>query len=176
MKLLSEVNPLLGRRIGGRIRSLAAAAFCGLCVFGLGAPTARAQHEGHDLVGWVPREILERTVSLRNGIGNYHEKATTSSAKAQAFYDQGLNYLNSYVWIEAARSFNQALRLDPNLAMAYAGLFDVFVHMQDLSAARSALEKAQALAEKSTELEREKIEIRARQMEFLDDRKTWRNS
>lgn len=171
MKLLSEVNPLLGRRIGGGIRSLAAAAFSGLCVFGLGAPTARAQHEGHDLVGWVPREILERTVSLRNGIGNYHEKATTSSAKAQAFYDQGLNYLNSYVWIEAARSFNQALRLDPNLAMAYAGLFDVFVHMQDLSAARSALEKAQALAEKSTELEREKIEIRARQMEFLDDRK-----
>ena len=28
-----------------------------------------------------------------------------SSKEAQAFYDQGLAYLHSYIWIEAARSF-----------------------------------------------------------------------
>ena len=48
-----------------------------------------------------------------NGIGNSHEAVTTTSKEAQAFYDQGLNYLESYVWIEASRSFHQALRLDP---------------------------------------------------------------
>ena len=32
------------------------------------------------------------------------------SPEAQRFYDQGLAYLHNYVWIEAARSFHQALR------------------------------------------------------------------
>jgi len=42
--------------------------------------------------------------------------------RAQAFFDQGLAYLHSYVWLDAARSFNEALRADPNLAMAQLGL------------------------------------------------------
>jgi len=58
-------------------------------------------------------------VTIRTGIGELHEKVSTQSAEAQSLYDQGLAYLHSYVWIEAARSFHQALRLDPNLAMAY---------------------------------------------------------
>jgi hypothetical protein len=52
-------------------------------------------------------------------ISNLHQKVTTPSAKAPAFYEQGLNYFSSYVWIEAARSFHQALRLDSTLAAAY---------------------------------------------------------
>src|SRR5271169_6147983 len=70
----------------------------------------------------IPAELLERPLPLRHGIGHAHEAVTTSSADAQAFYDQGLAYLHSYVWIEAARSFHQALRLDPKLAMAQLGL------------------------------------------------------
>lgn len=153
-----------------RVRCAAWRWFCALIMLGVLGPAGRAQHEGHDLVGWVPQEILERPVSLRGGIGNYHEEASASSHGAQAFYDQGLNYLHGYVWVEAARSFNQALRAAPNLAMAYIGLCDVFVHLHDLPAARAALEKALALAEKTTELERQKIDIRSRQMDFLDDR------
>ncbi len=110
-----------------------------VCLSGLWIAPLLAQHEsheGHELVGWVPQEILERPVSLRRDIGNVHEKVTTSSSEAQAFYDQGLNYLSSYVWIEAARSFHQALRLDPKLAAAYAGLCDVYINLQDLPAAR----------------------------------------
>src|SRR5215470_435348 len=95
---------------------------------------ARAQHESHGgdhSVGWIPREILERPVPLRRDIGNVHEKVTTSSKEAQAFYDQGLNYMSSYVWIEAARSFHQAAHLDPNMASAYVGISDVYVALQD---------------------------------------------
>src|SRR4026207_409402 len=58
-------------------------------------------------------EIASRPVPLRTGIGSAHDAVGTTSKEAQAFYDQGLAYLHSYVWLEAARSFNQALRLPP---------------------------------------------------------------
>src|SRR6185436_20092693 len=48
-------------------------------------------------------DVLSRPVSLREGIGRAHEPVTTTSPRAQAFYDQGLAYLHSFVWIEAAR-------------------------------------------------------------------------
>lgn len=127
-------------------------------------------HEAHEIVGWVPQEILQRPVSLRSDIGNLHEKVTTSSREAQAFYDQGLNYLSSYVWIEAARSFHQALRLDSSLAAAQVGLCDVYLELQDVPAARAALQEAQSLSSRISEPERQKMEIRARLVEFLEDK------
>ena len=63
-------------------------------------------------------DVATRPVPLRTGIGSAHDAVKTASAEAQKFYDQGFAYLHSYVWLEAARSFNQALRIDPNLAMA----------------------------------------------------------
>src|SRR4029453_9458648 len=79
-------------------------------------------HAGCTSMGWVPAEILERPVTLRAGTGNSLDVATTSSPEALAFYRQGVNYLHGYVWIEAARSFNQALRVDPQMALAHWGL------------------------------------------------------
>jgi tetratricopeptide (TPR) repeat protein len=135
------------------------------------SPQARTQEptQPKPMIGWVPREILERPVSLRAGIGTIHDKITTSSSQAQAFYDQGLAYLNSYVWIEAARSFNQALRLDPSLAMAYLGLSDAYIGLQDLREAAAAFEKARTLSEKVSVRERAWIAIRGRYFEFLAD-------
>jgi tetratricopeptide (TPR) repeat protein len=141
-----------------------------VAVFILAAP-ALAQHESHDrtTVGWVPREILERPVALREGIGAVHEEVTTSSPQAQSFYDQGLAYLHSFVWIEAARSFNQALRLDPNMAMAQLGLSDTFMGLSDAPAARGALEKAEFLADSASESERRKIQVHALLLTWFDD-------
>jgi tetratricopeptide (TPR) repeat protein len=135
------------------------------------AMPALAQHEGHDagMVGWVPREILERPVPLREGVGTLHDPVTTSSPQAQAFYDQGLAYLHSFVWIEAARSFNQALRLDPKLAMAYVGLSDAYIGLADTASAHQALDKAQSPADSVTEMERRKIEIHVLLLAWLDD-------
>src|SRR6266446_4756556 len=144
-----------------------------VCVLAVWVAPVLAQHEGHEehvVVGWVPQEILDRPVQLRHQIGNLHEKVTTSSVEAQAFYDQGLNYLASYVWIEAARSFHQALRLDPSLPAAYVGLCDVYVQLQDVPAARAALEKAQSLSSAVTDVERQRMEIRARLVDFLEDK------
>ena len=128
---------------------LCACLFFLVCVVGLGVRPATAQedpHANHQSVGYVPRTILERPLPIRKGTGTVHETVTTLSREAQAFYDQGLAYLHSYVWVEAARSFNQALRHDGKLAMAYVGLSRAYSGLDDLNAARESLEKAQSLA------------------------------
>jgi len=102
-------------------------------------------------------------------VGPVHEKVTTSSPEAQKYYDQGLAYLHSYVWIEAARSFNQALRLDPKIAMAYVGLSRTYSGLTDPKAALEALQKAQALAPSVQEWERHRIQLRAQQLQAIDD-------
>src|SRR5262249_51553746 len=49
-------------------------------------------------------------------------RVTTTSPQCQAFFDQALGYYYSYVWMEAARSFETALSHDPNCALAWWGL------------------------------------------------------
>ncbi len=122
--------------------------------------------QGHDEpnVGHVPRTILEKPVVLREGVGNAREAVTTSSPEAQAFYNQGINYLHSYVWIEAARSFHQALRLDANLAMAWVGLSRAYSGVDDPKAAQDALDKAKTLADKAAPWERTRIDLRQLQL------------
>jgi len=132
-------------------------------------PGQEMNHAGQQDSSPVPREILERPVPLRQGIGTVHEKVTTSSPEAQAFYDQGLAYLHSYVWIEAARSFHQALRLDPNLAMAYLGLTDTYIGLQDVTTAHAAFQRAQELRQRASERERTWITIRERELAYLED-------
>jgi tetratricopeptide (TPR) repeat protein len=138
---------------------------------GLSGLSAAAQDDPHAAcaaVGWVPRAVLERPVPLRTGIGRTHE-AVTTSPEAQAFHDQGLAYLHSYVWIEAARSFNQALRLDPKLALSWVGLSRAYSGLEDGPAARAGLEKARALSAGVSEKERRKIALRALQLDAVED-------
>jgi tetratricopeptide (TPR) repeat protein len=91
-------------------------------------------------------ELAARPTTIRTGIGSAHDAVSTTSKEAQAFYDQGLAYLHSYVWLEAARSFNQALRIDSKLALAHAGLIVAYTELNASADARTALERAQALA------------------------------
>ena len=121
--------------------------------------------------GYVPAELLDRTLPLRKGVGNSHEAITTASKEAQAYYDQGLNYLESYVWIEAARSFHQVLRLDPSCAMASLGLSYVCSGIEDKEGAKQYLEKAKALAAGASERERARLNIREKQLAAIDDLK-----
>ena len=129
---------------------------------------AQSPHD-HDKVGWVPKEILERPVALRQGIGNLHEQVTTTSPQAQAFYDQGLNYQHAYEWIEAARAYHQAANLDPSLAMAYVGLSAVHLAILDTDGAVKASEQAIARSGNASPIERTRIAICAAQMEYLRD-------
>lgn len=156
-----------------RRRACASAAAMALssCLALVAGPLA-AQEDPHAncaAMGWVPREILARPLPLRHGVGNNSERVSTSSEEAQAFYDQGLNYLHGYVWIEAARSFNQALRHDPDLAMAYVGLSRVYSGLDDPAAAREALEAAVARAATASPREQRRVALRAKQLDAIDD-------
>jgi tetratricopeptide (TPR) repeat protein len=137
-----------------------------------GSAPALAQEDPHAACAappsYVPEEILRRPVTLRSGIGNSHETVSTDSPQAQAFYDQGLNYLESYVWIEAARSFHQALRIDPKLAMAYIGLSRVASGLDNPASAEQYFEKAKALASQASDRERRRIAIREKQLAAMD--------
>src|ERR1700751_1642183 len=124
------------------------------------------EHTNHTRVGWVPEEILNRPVALRQGIGVYQEKVTTSSPLAQKFYDQGVAYLHSYVWIEAARAFHEALRNDPKMAMAYVGLSYAYSPM-DYRAARAALDQADSLSAAADDRERRRMAIRRAQLDAM---------
>ena len=114
-------------------------------------------------------EVASRPVTLRTGIGSAHDAVSTSSADAQAFYDQGLAYLHSFVWLEAARSFSQALRLDPNLAMAHLGLSVAYIELNAPAAARDALARAQALGAKAGAHDAAHLGARALQMAAEND-------
>jgi tetratricopeptide (TPR) repeat protein len=114
------------------------------------AQAADDPHAACTAVGWVPQGLLDKPVALREGSGagrgrgQVHDPVTTTSAEAQAFYDQGVAYLHSYVWIEAARAFRQALRLDSRLALAHLGLSRVATALEDKAAARRELELGEA--------------------------------
>ena len=103
-------------------------------------------------------EIAKRPVALRTSIGSAHDPIGTRSKDAQAFYDQGLAYLHSYGWVEAARSFHQALRTDPDLSMAYAKLALAYTELNASAAARDALERAKALAAQAAAHDRRHVD------------------
>jgi tetratricopeptide (TPR) repeat protein len=133
---------------------------------GARSPAQQSSHQGHSPAGPVPLEILQRPVTLRTGIGELHEKVSTPSPEAQSFYDQGLAYVHSYVWIEAIRSFHQALRADPKLGMAYLGLTDAFIGLQEVGTARATLERAKGLQQGMSDRERTWLAIRESELEF----------
>ena len=125
------------------------------------------QHAAH-VVPSIPQALLERSVPIRTGIGEAHDNAGTKSREAQAFYDQGLAYLHSFVWIEAARSFHQALQHDPNLALAHVGLSYAYIELSQPARAKQAIGSAQSLASKAGEHEKRHVEVRALQMAAED--------
>ena len=137
---------------------------CFVLAFGLQPSAFGQQQHGPHLVPSLPLSLLERTVTLRTNIGAAHDDSGTSSKEAQAFYDQGLAYLHSYVWIEAARSFNQAIKHDQNLALAHVGLSYAYIELSKVTEAKAAIAKAQALSAKADDHVKRHVEARALQM------------
>ncbi|HXU22158.1 MAG TPA: hypothetical protein VN788_16365, partial [Verrucomicrobiae bacterium] len=158
-------------RVRVLVKNLLAVAICCVIAGFAFCPLSKAQaapSESHQHVGWIPLAFLQRPIALQTGIGSIHEQVTTSSKQAQEFYDQGLAYLQSYFWAQAARSFYQALHYDPKLAMAYVGLSYAYSPM-DFPAAKAALAHAKALSSGVTDRERRRIQIRALQLDAMVD-------
>lgn len=76
------------------------------------------------------------------GLGSLHMPVTTSVPEAQAFFDQGLRLLYAFNHQESRRAFEEAARLDPELAMAWWG--QAMTHAVNLNAPMSAESGRQA--------------------------------
>src|SRR5690242_15408556 len=85
------------------------------------------------------------------GIGNAHIKIT-ATPEAQMWFDQGLNLLHDFWDYESARAFQQSVRVDPQCAMCYWGLYkaESFYHSTAQGHAGQALAQAVALKKNAT--------------------------
>ena len=104
-----------------------------------------------------------------DGLGNLHHAVTTNSPLAQRFFDQGLTFVYAFNDDEAADSFKEGARLDPNMAMAYWGialsLGPNINQPEDTDrgkAAYEAITKAQSLEASASDEERQYIEALAK--------------
>jgi len=105
---------------------------------------------------------------LMPGIGDANLKITTSSEAAQSYFNQGLRLLHDFWDFESYRAFQEAVRLDPDAAMAYWGEFEALkMHGPVTDDAKAALEKAKSIEDKVTDHER--YYIRAAEHELKDD-------
>lgn len=94
-------------------------------------------------------------------------RVSTASPECQAFVDQGLGYYYSYVWMEAARSFETALKHDPNCAFAWWSLSKA-CEKWGKAAYAPPLKKAQDLMANANEREMRLIKARLQEKGLID--------
>jgi hypothetical protein len=96
------------------------------------------------------------------GIGNAHIHIT-ATPEAQMWFDQGLNLLHDFWDYESARAFEQSVRVDPQCAMCYWGLYqaEIFYHRNAKYYANQMLTKAVRLEHNASKAERLYIEASA---------------
>jgi Tfp pilus assembly protein PilF len=87
----------------------------------------------------------------------YKYRISTTSPECQAFFDQGLGYHYSYVWMEAARSFETAVEHDPSCPMAWWGLYRAFDAWKKPDLATKALLKANEIKDRASHREQQLI-------------------
>ena len=58
-------------------------------------------------------------------VGSYSRPVTTASSAAQRWFDRGVNWCFGYHHEEAVRCFEKALEINPDDALARAGLAEV---------------------------------------------------
>ncbi|MFN7929782.1 MAG: hypothetical protein U0Y68_17925 [Blastocatellia bacterium] len=114
-----------------------------------------AQHQHHPTTEAKPATLIP-------GLGQLHHPVSTRVPAAQQFFTQGLLLIYAFNHEEAARSFQRAAQLDPQLAMAWWGYAlavgpnynETTIDAARMKAAVEAVEKAQALANNASEIER----------------------
>jgi tetratricopeptide (TPR) repeat protein len=86
-----------------------------VCAAQAAAPPQRKSAPTMPLTKLTPARLVPDQCLLRY-------RVSTESEKCQAYVDQALGYYYSYVWMEAARSFETAIEHDKNCAFAWWGL------------------------------------------------------
>jgi tetratricopeptide (TPR) repeat protein len=114
----------------------------------------------------LPAPASESTPPLYQDLGKLHVPVTTTSAKAQAYFDQGMRLLFAFNHAEAARAFRAAQQFDAGCAMCYWGEAlvlgpNINAPMFPAATAPAAAAAANALARAGTAKPAEQALIRA---------------
>jgi hypothetical protein len=112
------------------------------------AAPKNAVQPGHSIHGRGFDEGPRQAARLMGGTGDVDFQVTTTSARAQAFVNQGVGQLHGFWYFEAERSFRQAAAIDPQCAMAYWGM--ARANLENLERARSFITKAVELSRGTT--------------------------
>jgi tetratricopeptide (TPR) repeat protein len=131
----------------GATAVLTLALFASLALAGPKKPARKADKMA--FTGLAPSTLVPNLCKL-------HYRISTPSEECQAFFDQGLGYFYSYVWMEAARSFETALQHDPECPLAWWGLSRA-LERWGRGDATKALLKADALKDRASHREQQLI-------------------
>lgn len=97
---------------------------------------------------YVSEDFLRKPIGLKTDIGHIDFPIDTRSREAQALFNQGMAYFNSFEWVQSARSFYSALAADSSAAMIWYGLSKAYNSLYDTVAARECIATASRLVEK----------------------------
>ena len=118
---------------------------------------AQMNMSGHDMgqMKEVPAPDKLPVPVKMTGIGNSY-LAIKATPEAQAWFEQGLNLLHDFWDYESAKAFEQSIRVDPNCAMCYWGLYQALMFRQGRPNAYSnaALAGAVRLKDKASKQDR----------------------
>jgi tetratricopeptide (TPR) repeat protein len=95
-----------------------------------------------------------RAVTLVSGLGILHHPVSTKNPQAQKFFNQGLRFIYAFNHDEAARSFQHAGELDPQLAMAFWGVAEALGPNYNDPADPERFKQAHDAVQKAVELSR----------------------
>ena len=100
-----------------------------------------------------PYKLRAGEAPIFKGLGNLKYPVSTSSTKAQQYFNQGLTLLYAFNHSEAGRSFKAAIQLDSSFAMAYWGMamvlgpnYNAALNPASLNEINLYINKAQQLA------------------------------
>ena len=116
-------------------------------------PNVAAQEQQEQEEAELP-EAFQATFPLyTEALGPFTRAISTGSVDAQAYFDQGFQMMYAFAKMEAARSFRESWKLDPNCAICYWGeawawgsYLNGPIREEDAPHAYAAIQKAMALA------------------------------
>jgi tetratricopeptide (TPR) repeat protein len=132
------------------------------------APTALAVAQQAPTEQITYPASFDEPMPLHDVLGGFTRRISTSSSEAQAFFDQGVKLIYAFSLQNAARSFREAQKRDPNCAMCYYGeawawgpYLNGALSPANAPRAHAAIQKAVALKDRASPVERALIDAMA---------------
>lgn len=111
-------------------------------------PSNAVPAAGHSYHGEAFNEGPRQAAVLIDGMSPIKFETSAKTPIAQKFIEQGISQLHGFWYLEAERSFRQAAKEDPELAIAYWGM--TMANANNTTRARSFIDKAMELRKKNT--------------------------